>query len=138
MVILHVFKGYKLCYVEEKKSVISRDVTFNENECYKDLVKQHDDLQIKNTEFLDIELGYLKLNDTSSGGDSQVGSQRSEHDTYEVSELEQTCIKVKFEEEYEEKLEAGGIGWEDYLLARDRVRRVITPPEILSDENHAC
>lgn len=46
-------KGYKVWSLEDKRSIISRNVTFKEDECYKDLKGKSSKPKESNTQFLD-------------------------------------------------------------------------------------
>lgn len=57
-------KGYKIWSLDDKKSVFSRNVTFKETECYKDLLNKGGGMRERNTTFLDVELENI-----NSGGE---------------------------------------------------------------------
>lgn len=100
------------------------NVTFNEDECYKDLLKETSE---KNTEFLDIELGYVTTGDTNSGG----GISEQPSSTNNSSSGDHEIISVDSDTDDAEDTESIAVAGnlDNYLLARDRVRRLIKAPD---------
>ena len=122
-------KGYKVWSLEDKRSIISTNVTFKEDECYKDLKGKSSEHKESNTNFLDIELSISKEKDMSSGGESQEANQDSVVNT--------DVIAVESSDSEEDLSDQEGSGGEavtgSYQLARDRSRREPKPPKKLDD-----
>ena len=108
-------KGYKVWSLEDKRAVVSRNVTFKEEECYKDLEKTTVEQKEKNTMFLDLVLSESEQND-DSGGDIL-----SEPQTESVSETGETS------ERHDPQ---------SYQLFRDRIRREVKHPK--KHDDYVC
>ncbi|CAL9236211.1 unnamed protein product, partial [Arabidopsis halleri] len=121
-------KGYKVWILEEKKLVISRNIIFQENAVYKDLVKGSECIDAEEDDqsrsFLDLDLEEER--DITSGGDQSLESPQA------VSPNPGTPMN----------LEDDDLGIEvnqtplSYHLARDRDRRVIRAPRRFDDEDY--
>lgn len=112
-------KGYKVWSLNDRKSVISRNVTFKETECYKDLLHKKDDTRERSTIFLDIELG-------NAGSGGELPTNGNTDDTTEATK------EIPEEEEVQDE----DTELENYLLARDKERRNPKPPKKLDDYVH--
>lgn len=122
-------KEYKVWSLEDKRSIISRNVTFKENECYKDLKGKLSEHKESNTGFLDVELGISKEKGMSSGGGSQELNLESVLNTDETS-----VVSSDSEEELSDQENSGDEGSTgSYQLARDRSRREPKPPKKLDE-----
>ena len=123
-------KGYKVWILEEKKCSISRNVLFQENAVYKDVMqrnKEHDSSQHDTSSgSLDIDLG--DSGDLSLGGEVSEESETLEHQS-PVTENQQSE-----EDEITEEMETNSPS--SYHLARDRVRREVRAPRRFDVEGY--
>lgn len=121
-------KGFKVWLIDEKKCVISRNVQFQENAVYKDVVK-------KNKEKVTGESSRSLLDlDLEVEGDSSLGGDLSE----ETGSLrDQSPVRV---EAQEDELDITGEipleSPESYHLARDRPRRSVRAPRHFDIEGY--
>ena len=98
--------------LEDKRAAVSRNVTFKEEECYKDLEKTTVEQKEKNTVFLDLVLSESKQ-DNDSGGDILPEPQtESGSEIGEASDNQDP---------------------DTYQLARDRIRREVKHPKKFDD-----
>lgn len=113
-------KGYKIWLLDEEKCVLSRNVVFKEDLLYKSLVKKSKKK---------VEIGessrVVELEINSEVTDTETGVDESLSDTERDAEVD---VSQDDEEEESPVLQ-------DYLLARDRVRREIQVP-LRFTENH--
>ena len=121
-------KGYRLWLIDERKVVISRDVTFNEKLFFKT------NLQVQNQKPDSFQFEVENNRDNELAGGSGVHSQATNlEDNQSGSDIEvidgiadNTDLNDKeatLDNEQEE-----GQNLRHYMLARDRVRREIRPP----------
>lgn len=117
-------KGYRLWSLEDKKCVISRDVTFWENTLYKDISKDPIDsdepANSKGKEKVEVALPEKDFESIEQGESSAGGGASPE------TEHEETSNQGSEEER-------SPTGLSDYLLTRDRARRTIKPPSRFDD-----
>ena len=116
-------KGYKLWNFEERKCVISRDVTFCEDILYKNISTESDKpTSSKGKEIVEVALPEKtpEIGESSTGGG--------------------VFTEVEPEEDLNEESESGSppIDLGNYLLTRDRARRTIKPPSRFDDGDVAA
>ncbi|KAG7554626.1 GAG-pre-integrase domain [Arabidopsis suecica] len=123
-------KGYKVWLMEEKKCSVSRNVAFQENAVYKDLIQKNKDSDQEQEETssgsLDIDLE--ETGDMSSGGDlsEETGSLGDHTPSQGSHQPEETEINE----------EVVNNSPESYHLVRDRVRREIKAPRHFDVEGY--
>ena len=123
-------KGYKVWLLEEKKCQISRNVIFQENDVYKDVIrkgKQKEDDQHEATEMaFDIDLG--EGGDIISGGDIQSDNEVSEDDQHEVENQETGDQNAEHDHDSENdqvQEEETSESPESYHLIRDKEHKTV-------------
>lgn len=124
-------KGYKVWLMDEKKCAVSRNVIFQENAVYKDIVQKKKAIAVTEE---DQEGGYLDLDieevrDINSGGDITRTSEEISSSSSPVSPQRDGAETVDTETE-------GVDSPPSYHLIRDRVRREVRPPRRFDDEDY--
>ena len=123
-------KGYKIWLLEEKKCVVSRNVIFQENASYKDMMQSKDAEKDENeappSSYLDLDLDHEEV--ITSGGDDPIVEAQSPFNpspattqTYSEGVNSETDI-------IQSPL--------SYQLVRDRDRRTIRAPVRFDDEDY--
>ncbi|KAG7597916.1 Reverse transcriptase RNA-dependent DNA polymerase [Arabidopsis suecica] len=124
-------KGYKIWLLEDKKCVVSRNVIFQENASYKDLMQSkqidNDDEAESSNSYLDLDLDTEE--DVTSGGEhsSEVNGQ------LQAVSSPATSSSRNDGGELETDINQSPIS---YHLARDRDRREIRAPIRFDDEDY--
>jgi len=124
-------KGYRIWLIEDKRVVISRDIVFNEHRFYKnDCLNQTSqglDQTCRNADSQQVEFQNIP-SDPDQGGapDPDQGGASNQNQ----GEAEERCDsnEQRSHEQDEDFEENAAEDLSDYLLARDRNRRVITQP----------
>ena len=104
-------KGYKLWNLEDQKNIISRDVIFDEKTMYKDLSKHGEKKKVSSSDTLYESQFEVELDES----DKQKGG------TMPEIEEEEGLLEEHVNDDAEEESQ-------EYLLVRDRKKRVIKPP----------
>lgn len=110
-------KGYKVWSLEDKRAVVSRNMTFKEGECYTDLKRDNIEQREKNTTFLDLAL--TESEQVNGSGGEILSEHQTKGATEEVgSETEETS------ESHDR---------DTYQLVIDRIRREVKHPKKFDD-----
>ncbi|CAA7059582.1 unnamed protein product [Microthlaspi erraticum] len=124
-------KGYKVWLLDEKKCAVGRNIIFQENAVYKDLLQRSDGVL---TEEEDQGGSYLDLDleaegDTTSGGDTETESQ---------SPIPASPTQVSPATHGDSSNEDSDVNQSplSYHLVRDRDRREIKAPRRFDDEDY--
>lgn len=120
-------KGYKFWLVEEKKCVVTRDVTFQEDKMYKHLNQSAEPRP--ESQRTEIPLIYeINHGDFSDLGGAEMETERDQEADNNTEDKEQA--ESSEDEEYQ-----GNNHLENYQLARDRERRVTKKPSRFEESN---
>ncbi|KAL1189423.1 Retrovirus-related Pol polyprotein from transposon TNT 1-94 [Cardamine amara subsp. amara] len=111
-------KGYKVWLIEEKKCVVSRNVMFQENATYKDVMQKNQEAQSKTGEpsYTSLELDLEEGSDIPSGGEFLL-DMKDPREESPVQVIHQSDVDTYGEETSRTP--------ESYHLVRDRPRREI-------------
>lgn len=125
------FKGYKIWLTEERKCVVSRNVIFQENAVYIDLIQRKENFQEEQNElsYSYIDLDLEAEHDTSSGGDCG----KAQRPTAPNSPVALSPHNIDFNDESEMYEEDSPLS---YHLVRDRDRREVRAPRRFDDEDY--
>ncbi|KAG7532793.1 Reverse transcriptase RNA-dependent DNA polymerase [Arabidopsis thaliana x Arabidopsis arenosa] len=124
-------KGYKVWLTEEKKLAVSRNVIFQENAVFKDLLKGNEGLA---TSEEDLSRSYVELDlDTESSSTSGGENDSSHHSPRSTTPNLQSPTHVNDDAGNDVSQSP-----RSYHLARDRERREVRPPVRFDDEDYYC
>jgi len=121
-------KGYKVWLLEERKCSVSRNVTFQENAVYRDVMQKNKDSEEVDTSSRSLDIDLEDVGDLSLGGDllEETGSLGDHSPAQDHHHTEDTEIN---EETVPETPNS-------YHLVRDRVRREIRAPKRFDVEGY--
>ncbi|KAG7591060.1 Zinc finger CCHC-type superfamily [Arabidopsis thaliana x Arabidopsis arenosa] len=124
-------KGYKVWLLEERKCVVSRNVIFQENAVYKDLMQRSENVTAEEDDqtgsYLDLDLE--ADSDVISGGDQEV----TQNTPVPGSPGQTTPMTHDINDDAESDVNQSPLS---YHLARDRDRREIRAPRRFDDEDY--
>lgn len=126
-------KGYRVWMPEEGKCTISRNVVFHEDKVFKDKVEKGNSETKQNKKGKQVSFRFDKTSeDTESGGVfPETGTEASRS---EVTESENSDVEPDEQEEaWSDQPETSTESLSDYVLARDRAKRVIKKPSMYEE-----
>lgn len=128
-------RGYRVWLIEEQKVVVSKDVVFNEEKLFKDIEKEQLGTEKDQTQQSSQKRVTFRsvLEDVCEGESSRSGGDPKEVGSQGQGSQEESTTEDETEKEPEEDTEGNSESLEDYVLARDRKRRVIKPPSKFED-----
>jgi len=120
-------KGFKVWLLEDRKCVVSRDIVFQENQMYKEL--QKNDMSEEEKQLTEVERTLIELKNLSADDENQ--SEGGDKSNQEQASTTRSASKDKQVEETDSDDDC----LENYLLARDRIRRQIRAPQRFVEED---